>query len=260
LELVYASRRNYTEGQEFRAQRNDDLKKAFLGFCRGGMESYAAALTDKPYMVDKSRGWGIHYDLLKMIHDREPKILCMVRDLRQVLSSMEKKFRETPERHRAIENQRDLGGITTYKRALHNLQSPPIGLALERLAEIFQRGWAKHFLFVRYEDLTSKPEEAMKRVYNYLEVPFYHHDFHKIAQVTHEDDEVFGIPGLHIIRGVVEPNKVDFMQVLGADVLRHVYSKYGWYFRTFGYTLPTAKKPESKPETRSEATSAIANV
>jgi sulfotransferase len=119
-------------------------------------------------------------------------------------------------------------------------------LSLERLAEIFQRGWAKQFLFVRYEDLTSKPEEAMKRVYNYLEVPFYNHNFQKVLQVTHEDDEVFGIPDLHTIRSVVEPNKTDFMQVLGPDVLRHVYSKYAWYFRTFGYVLPTANKPERK--------------
>jgi hypothetical protein len=36
-----------------------------------------------------------------------------------------------------------------------NLQTPPAGLALDRLAEIHQRGWHKKILFIRYEDLTA---------------------------------------------------------------------------------------------------------
>ena len=40
------------------------MDKAFVGFCRGGLEGYAAGLTDKPWLLDKSRGWGIHYPFL----------------------------------------------------------------------------------------------------------------------------------------------------------------------------------------------------
>jgi sulfotransferase len=58
------------------------------------MEAYFRAVTDKPYVLDKSRGWGVHFDLLNLIFDEEPKIICLVRDLRQILSSMEKKFRQ----------------------------------------------------------------------------------------------------------------------------------------------------------------------
>ncbi len=36
------------------------MKRAFLAFSRAGMETYFAALTDKPYAVVKSRGWGVH--------------------------------------------------------------------------------------------------------------------------------------------------------------------------------------------------------
>jgi sulfotransferase len=246
LELVYTARRTYTTGVEFRAQDPEEVKKAFLAFCRGGMESYARALTEKPYLIDKSRGWGIHYDFLRTIFGKEPKIICMVRDLRQILSSMEKKFRQTPERHRAIENHQDLTGITTYKRALSYLQGQPVGLAIERLIEIHQRGWIKKILVLRYEDLTTDPETALKKVYNYLGVPQFAHDFTKVKQITHEDDEVFGTPGLHDIRSVVTPQKADFQDVLGSDVLRHVYSKYGWYFKLFGYALPEQKTKIAK--------------
>jgi sulfotransferase len=238
LELVYGARRNYTNNLEFRSQNPEEMKNAFIAFCRGGMESYAKSLTDKPYIIDKSRGWGIHYDLLQTLFNKEPKIICMVRDLRQILSSMEKKFREQPERHRSIENHQDLSGITTYKRALVYLQSQPVGLAIERLIEIHQRGWSKKMLFIRFEDLTTQPKAALSKVYAYLELPEFNHDFNNVSQITQEDDEIFGIPGLHDIRPVVTPQKIDFKQILGDDVVQHVYRKYAWYFKLFNYALP----------------------
>src|SRR5476651_825191 len=136
LELIFGARLNYTNSAEFKAQDEAIMKKAFLAFSRAGMDAYCQALTDKPYVVDKSRGWGVHFDLLNMIHGEEPKIICMVRDLRQILASMEKKFRQNPDRNRPIESHHNLSGTTTFKRAMIHLQTPPIGLALDRLIEI----------------------------------------------------------------------------------------------------------------------------
>src|SRR5277367_4491037 len=84
LELVFGARLIYTNGVEFKAQDSALMKKAFLAFSRAGMEAYFQALTDKPFVIDKSRGWGVHFDLLSMIFDDEPKIICLVRDLRQI--------------------------------------------------------------------------------------------------------------------------------------------------------------------------------
>jgi sulfotransferase len=199
------------------------------------MDAYFNALTDKPYAVDKSRGWGVHYDLLEMIFGEEPKIICMVRDLRQILSSMEKKFRQNPDKYRPVENHANLSGTTTLKRALLALQGPPVGLALDRLLEVHQRGWAKKILFLRFEDLTAQPAATLQKVYQYLGVPEFKHSFEKVVQVTQEDDDVFGITGLHEIRPKVEPLQLDYLDVLGRDAVRHVQTQYAWYFQLFGY-------------------------
>jgi sulfotransferase len=220
---------------EFKAQDSAEMKKAFLAFSRAGMEAYFGALTDKPYVVDKSRGWGVHYDLLEMIFNEEPKIICMVRDLRQILSSLEKKFRQNPDKYRPVENHANLTGTTTLKRVLLSLQSAPVGLALDRLLEVHQRGWAKKILFVRFEDLTAQPAATMQKIYAYLGVPEFTHNFDKVAQVTQEDDHVFGIPGLHEIRPKVEPLQSDYLDVLGRDAVRHLQQQYAWYFQLFGY-------------------------
>ena len=93
LELVYSARGQFTDSPEFSAQDPMEMKKAFSAFCRGGVESYFAAITNKPYILDKSRGWGAHYEFLNSFYPN-PKIICMIRDLRAIFSSMEKAFRK----------------------------------------------------------------------------------------------------------------------------------------------------------------------
>ena len=237
LELVFGARINFSSSPEFKAQDAEEMRKAFIAFSRGGLESYYRSLTDKPYVMDKSRGWSIHYDLLNLIFGEKPKIICMVRDLRQILASMEKKFRQYPEHYRPTENHNNNTGNTTIKRALACLQGPPIGLALDRLAEIRQRGWHENMLFIRYEDLTAQPIQSLEKVYTYLGLPLFQHNFENIAQITKEDDQIYGIPGLHAIRSKMERLPNDYMSILGPDTVRMVQNNYAWYFNLYGYSI-----------------------
>ena len=75
LELVFAARQNYTESPEFKAQDPDTMRKGFLAFCKNGLEGYYNSVTDAQYVMDRSRGWGIHYDFLNSFYP-EPKIVC----------------------------------------------------------------------------------------------------------------------------------------------------------------------------------------
>jgi sulfotransferase len=234
LELIFGARLN---SPEFKAQDFRLMQKGFLRFCRDGLNGFYSAVTDKPYVVDKSRGWGVHYDLLQTIFDEDPKIICMVRDLREIISSFEKKFRQNPDLYKPIENHSNMTGNTTIKRTLASLQSPPVGLALDRLLEVHQRGFAPKMLFIRFEDLTRNPAEVMKLVYNYLEVPHYQHNFKKVEQVTQEDDTAYGIRGLHDIRPEVKPLENSYLQVLGQDSVRIVEQQFAWYFQRFGYRI-----------------------
>ena len=60
LDLPYTARSQFSRGEEFKAQNREEMERAFIGFCRGGLEGYASALTGKPWLLDKSRGffWG----------------------------------------------------------------------------------------------------------------------------------------------------------------------------------------------------------
>ena len=236
LELIFAARANYTTSPEFIAQDAELMKTGYQAFCKEGMDAFYNAITDKKYVIDKSRGWGIHYDFLKFVRNEEPKIICMVRDLRDIFASMENNFRKHPERQSEILDWSKGQGTTVPKRIDIWAQQPPVGLAIERLSEIFRTGINSKMHFVRFEDLCLYPDTTMNQIYEYLELPNFQHDFDNIEQVTKEDDEVYGAYGDHNIRKKLEPVKSRAKELLGKDVSNWIYSNYEWFFKQFIYT------------------------
>jgi sulfotransferase len=234
LELVYGARANYTSSLEFKAQDSKLMQKGFLEFCNKGIKGFYEGITDKKYVVDKSRGWGIHYDFLNSFSP-SPKIICMVRNLKDVFASMEKNFRKNPEKHNPMVDWSTMSGTTIPKRVDVWAQGVPVGMALERLQEIFRLGNDKHILFVRFEDLCLYPENTMKEIYDYLEIPHFEHDFDNIEQVTKEDDEVYGDFGDHNIRQKLEVVPSKAKDILGKEVVNWIYNNYPWYNEAFRY-------------------------
>lgn len=234
LELVFAARANYTESAEFKAQDPQLMKTAFMSFCKNGLEGYYNAITDKDYIMDKSRGWGIHYDFVNSFYP-SPKIICMVRDIKDILCSMEKKFRANPDKQDPIMSWAQMRGTSTPKRVDEWLASPPLGLALERLTEIIRQGIDKNMHFVKYEDLTMYPQTTMTGIYQFLGISDFMHDFDNVEQSTKEDDQVYGIYGDHVIRKQVKPLKSDAERILGKDVCKWLNDNFAWYNNRFNY-------------------------
>jgi sulfotransferase len=137
------------------------MKNGFTHFCHYGVQGFFAGVTDKPYVLDKSRGWGVHYGFLNSFYPN-PKIICMVRDPRDIFASMEKNFRKNQHIDSGIVNHAEMSGTTTEKRIDIWASGQPIGLAFERLQQIFKEGINKKIHFIKYEDLMKDPNQEMK--------------------------------------------------------------------------------------------------
>lgn len=234
LELLYSARSQYSNSLEFKAQDAELMKKGWLNFCKLGLQGFYYGITSKPYVLDKSRGWGIHYDFLNAFID-EPKIICMVRDLRGVFASMEKNFRKNPELSKGIVNWATGEGTTIDKRIGIWASGQPVGIAVDRLSEMIKRGIDKKILFVKFENLTNNPEIEIDRIYSFLGVPKFEHDFNNVSQITQEDDAVYGPYGDHTIKKVVKPLPLDYNEVLTFEVAEKIKFSYKWFFDYFGY-------------------------
>lgn len=234
LELLYAARLNYTNSPEFKAQDKELMKDGFMSFCRSGLEGFYNGITDKPYIIDKSRGWGIHYDWLNTFYPN-PKIISTIRDPRAIFASMEKNFRKNPHFDSGMIDHSKMSGTTTEKRIDMWANSQPVGLAFERLSQLIREGITDKMLFVKFEDLTKNPANELKRVYDFLSLPYYPHDFKNVEQITVEDDNIYGIYGDHKIQKEVKPLNEDFEAVLGVGACAWIRQNYSWFYEYFKY-------------------------
>lgn len=234
IDLMLGARIGYNGNQEAKAGDKDMWRNGFYAFCKGGLDAYVANLTNKPYVLDKNRNWAASYPLLVNIYDK-PKILFMVRDLRCVFASMEKKFRANPDIEDGIVDNAKLTGLTAHQRVEKWSISHPIGHALPKLYQSILDKTADNFLFIRYEDLCTNPEVQLKRIYSYLEVPYFQHNYEHIPQITVEDDTVHGIYGDHTIRNTLGMLPDDSREILGDYTCEWIYNTYTWFFDIFGY-------------------------
>jgi len=234
LELVYASRANFSSSPEFKAQDQGLMKEAFSSFCRSGVEGFYEGITDKPYVLDKSRGWGVHYGFLDSFYP-DPKIVCMIRDPRDIYASMEKNFRKSQHLDSGIVNHAEMKGTTTEKRVDIWVMGQPVGLAFERLGQMITEKVDKKILFIKYEDFCIQPDVEMGRLYDYFNLPIFKHDYKNVEQITVEDDSVYGIYGDHNIRTEITNIESDHKEILGENASNWIKNHYKWFFDRFNY-------------------------
>lgn len=190
----------------------DQLKRVLQNI----LNSYHS--TYKNLIVDKGRGWLSLIEMTEFILGYTPKIIVPVRNLSEILSSFEKLWRNSTgqsqwnfEGNDYIKSQTVEGRCDIWASA-----SQPVGLAYNRVKDAISRGYKNKLLFLEFDYLTSKPSQAMKMVYDYLELPYFDHNFNNIEQYTNENDEgIHRIPNLHSIRPIVTPVPYDSDKILG---------------------------------------------
>lgn len=224
-EIMYLSKA-FFKTDEFRTIPNpSEGESLFCDFMRSGITNAFESVTDRPVVVDKCRSWiGSASLLFKLFPDA--KLLIPVRDIRGVLSSMEKKFQQHPEYQMEM-RQQDTTNIQTIEgRVNFWLQNPPVGIAIQRIHEIARLHKDKVH-FVHAEDLTTDPQETMNKVWDYLGLEPVIHNTSNVEQYTQEHD--LGWPfGDHNIRQEIKPLIPDWHDTLGRELSETVKQKFNW--------------------------------
>ena len=236
LELGYAVRGNFTTSPEFKAQDSELMEKGYKAYLSAGFNAFYNAITDKPFVLDKSRGW-IHYApfLWKFVPDA--KIIVCVRDLRSIVASLEKKWRENPEIIDNRDQPQNQAFITIDQRANQFLNDAPLGIALKRLHNAITTKTLEKMHIVKAEDFTLHPEKIMRGVYDFIGEDYHEMDYTKVKQVTIENDRIndFGIYGDHKIRESITPLPKDSNEILGTQNCQQIKAGFTWFYETFKY-------------------------
>ena len=234
IDMMLGTRIGYNGNTEAKAGDKQKWKEGFYSYCREGFKGYAKVFTDKPYILDKNRAWGSYYPLLNEINPN-PKILFMVRDLKAIFASMEKKFRMNPDVDDGLLDNAKLANLTTQQRVETWAKGHPIGYAVNKLHQSILDKTAFNFLFIRYEDLCNNPEPQIQSIYNFFGLEPFQHDYNHISQITVEDDTVYGIYGDHTIRNTLGMLPDDSKEILGEDTCNWIDDNFKWYLDIFKY-------------------------
>ena len=236
--LLVGAKKQFTQSPDFKASEDQDLMlKAWRNFCKAGITAYAETLSDKDYIFLKSRECKGNVRWMENFLGEPPKIVCMVRNMKGIIASLEKLHRKNPDKDSQWYIAEELRGTTVEKRVDMYVQNAPLAHSIDQIKDLVQQGLQDKILFVRAEDLCSDPKRIMTDLYGLLELSDHKHDFNNIEQTTHENDVIHGLDNdLHTIKKKVEPIKEDYLEILGEQPCQWIDENYAWYQQFFGYS------------------------
>lgn len=191
------------------------------GVMRASLDAYHG--TDKQVVIDKGRGWLSLIEMIEFVTQSPAKVIVPVRDIAEILASFETLWRNsTGQSQWAFEKEDYFKAQTVAGRCdIWASASQPVGLAYNRLKDALDRGKRDSLLLVEMDDLAGNPQATMDRIYAFLGLPKFQHNFSNVQQYTQEDDAgVHRIPGLHSIRPNVAPVRRKALEVLGPDLVQ----------------------------------------
>lgn len=169
---------------------------------------------DKPVIIDKNRSWVNRMHYIPGYFGIEPKILCPVRNMDEVLTSFLSMHRRNPFTKNGKINFLDEMlvksnlPLTDENRCL--LLAGPngiVGQSYNGIQQALMEGREKQLHFIEYDDLLNDPEKTMQKIYEFLGEENFKHDFSSIDNIHKEnDDEVYGFGDMHEVRNTL--NKV----------------------------------------------------
>ena len=182
---------------------------------------------EKPVVIDREKAWGTpaNLNIIKQYITPTPKIIFTVRDILEIIASFVKMDAQYLKSEAA-----DSGYYMTNYRAPKDIicehlmsLNGDIDKGLLSLASAFYPENAEIFHIVEYNDLVFSPDETMAKIYDFLEMPHYEHNFNKIEKVEQDNDEAIGLPkDLHAIRKSLSQSSTS-LDIL-SDYIKHKYS------------------------------------
>jgi sulfotransferase len=182
-------------------------------------------------LIDKNRAW-LRLAPYLIKHRESAKIVVCIRDLRGIMTSLEKRRRANPDTPDPVELENPHAGTTIAAR-IQAWSTGLVGQSLNLILNAYQEHYLSACHVVRMEDLCTYPRETLRGVEAYLGVPEHHYTLDTIEQLTQEDDKVYGMPGLHIVHDELRPVAEDWTQIIGSDIAAGIVNGNGWYYRLF---------------------------
>lgn len=175
-----------------------------------------------------SRGWASDTSLLKDVFPDFKMIVCL-RDIPWILDSFEVLNTKNPYTVKPLYHHQMLNSV--YERSNMLMGQMPnfpgyVAGPINSVKHSLSCKERDQICYVEYDTLVKYPKETMQKIYEFIDEPWYEHDFDNVENSYDEFDEQAKIGGLHTVRNRVE--FIDRRPILPTD-LWHQYAQASFW-------------------------------
>ena len=177
------------------------------------------SFTDKPIIIDKSRGWTRAYESVLQDLNSSPKMIITLRPIDEVITSFYHVLKKSSEEEPKVEE--------IYKSMV---EGP--------LHDLINFQYKEQCCVVTYSDLIHHKKHTLNKINKYLNVSDFDYDFNNIKDDSPEDDSKWGIKDLHTIRKELKVEKKDPKEVLNNTEIEFCNEMTRQLYEAFNLEVP----------------------
>ena len=198
--------KNFSE--DFAGSKMKNMKIPYL---QEITQAYFKQQTDKPIVFDKRRHWHSieNIKMFKEIFNQEPKIICPVRNIEEIVASFKSIF---------LKNKKTL-----------NLESNIFDVPFFHLKKTWNSEFKRCLFFVEYNDLVKSTQKTLNKIYDFIGQPYYKHNLNNIVSndPLKEVEKIYGLKGLHNLQKKIKKS-ITSTTILDAKELKYYSLQNFW--------------------------------
>jgi len=186
---------------------------------------------EEPVIIDHCRAWSNNIERIKTYITPNPKIICPVRDIAEILTSFITLVHRNDDQVSFIDQHLIEKGVTVDddNRCQYLMSDDGIvEQALWAQSQAFIKNDTRHLLMVEYDDLVNNPDETMRKIYEFLEMDYYNHNFKNVENNHRENDDQWYLKDMHYVRKEVKKTSKKPEDVLSPYILNK-YNKLEYW-------------------------------
>jgi sulfotransferase len=155
-------------------------------------------------IIDKSFYWGLfdNLELVRRFAPVIPKFIVMNRDINDVANSLTNLFLKNPQNK--LVNENDIQPFT-YEKIYKSLLAEgghlwKCNISKQNIIDFY----SSDSVIVDYERFCIEPNSVIKEIYSLLKLENFPHQYLDINNSNLDNDDFWGIPGMHTIRPTIE--------------------------------------------------------
>lgn len=189
LELLWQNYNLFNKNQFIKKSLENTNKTNVQDNVLKGLPNLYYKDNTKKYVVDKNRSWthASNIQIIKDYIDQNPKIIVMLRPIQEIVES----FYYIHKKNNTLQ---------TLEQHIFN-QDNPLMFPFAGLLNALQTN-KNNLLLLTYKQLVEEPNIVIDKIYKFLNIPIYNHQFLNINNVYPEGD--YGLNGLHEVRSVIK--------------------------------------------------------